>query len=192
MLTESNLPTRYGEFTVRVYDSGYEDFPHLVFFTKNYDSKNVVDVRVHSECMTGDVFGSARCDCGEQLDFAMRWIQEHEGVLIYLRQEGRGIGLVNKLKAYNLQDQGFNTCDANTELGFEEDSRTYEMAVKMLEELNISAIRLLTNNPEKLKELGDSGIKVVDRIPVEIAPNSTNESYLRVKKDLMGHFLRFD
>ena len=192
MLTESYLPTRYGDFTVRAYDSGHEDFPHLVFFTKDYSTKEAVGVRIHSECMTGDVFGSARCECGEQLEFSMKWIQQHEGVLIYLRQEGRGIGLVNKLKAYNLQDQGFNTCDANTELGLPEDARTYEVAIEMLEDLRISKVKLLTNNPLKLNSLEEAGIQVVERVPIEIPPTPTNESYLRVKKDLMGHMLKLD
>lgn len=183
------MPTKHGEFLVRAYESEYQDFPHLVFYTKDYFKKKVSDVRIHSECMTGDVFGSSRCDCGEQLDYSLQWIKEHEGALLYLRQEGRGIGLVNKLKAYNLQDEGLDTCEANKALGFEEDLRTYEMATTMLNDLDISQVRLLTNNPLKLDSLEASGIRISERLPIEIEPNDVNRDYLKVKKNSMNHML---
>ena len=189
MIVKSKLPTRFGEFELRAYESDHIDFPHLALYTKNYASKKVSDVRIHSECMTGDVFMSSRCDCGEQLHYAMEWIQKNEGVIIYLRQEGRGIGLINKLKAYNLQDAGLNTCDANTKLGFREDGRNYTIAAEILQDLGVNEVRLLTNNPDKISELEKFSIRVADRLPIEIHPNSENESYLKTKKDLMGHML---
>lgn len=146
-------------------------------------------VRVHSECFTGDVLGSQRCDCGSQLHKSLEIITREKGVLIYLRQEGRGIGLINKLKAYNLQDEGFNTIDANHQLGFETDEREYHIATLILRDLGIRRIRLLTNNPEKVNSLVREGIEIVDRVPLLVVPNEDNEEYLRVKRDLMGHFL---
>lgn len=183
------LPTKYGDFHVKAFDSEFPDFPHIALYTNGIDEKEVVDVRIHSECMTGDVFGSSKCDCGEQLDYAMRWMQEHEGIILYMRQEGRGIGLINKLKAYNLQEQGLNTREANVELGFEEDGRKYDVAFGMLKNLGISKIRLLTNNPLKINGLEDFGIEVIARIKIEIEPNETNKSYLHTKKNEMGHLL---
>ena len=190
MIVKTKLPTSVGQFEISAYESDFSNFPHLALHTPNFSAKKVVDVRIHSECMTGDVFMSSRCDCGDQLHYAMDWIQKNEGIIVYLRQEGRGIGLVNKLKAYNLQDAGLNTCDANTELGFAEDARSYEMAAKILKDLNVTEIRLLTNNPKKIDAVENLGIKVIDRIPVEINPNDVNESYLKTKKDRMGHMLK--
>ena len=188
-LVESVLPTRYGNFIVKAYNSGIDMFPNLALFTKNYNNKDVVDVRIHSECMTGDVFGSSKCDCGEQLDFSMKWIQRHGGILVYLRQEGRGIGLVNKLMAYNLQNQGHSTKQANIELGFHSDLRSYEEALRILEEMKVKQIRLLTNNPEKIKAFENKEVEMVSRIPIEFEPKPENISYLQTKKLEMGHLL---
>ncbi|MFT4848133.1 MAG: 3,4-dihydroxy 2-butanone 4-phosphate synthase/GTP cyclohydrolase II [Sediminicola sp.] len=188
-IVKSRLPTKFGEFNVKAYKAKVDEFPNLALYTLNYDIEAVVDVRIHSECMTGDVFGSSKCDCGEQLDYSMKWVQEHEGIIIYLRQEGRGIGLVNKLHAYNLQDKGFDTKQANLELGFHEDSRDYAVAIEILHDLNIKEIRLLTNNPSKINAFDNSGIKIKERIPIETRVNPDNIEYLRTKKDKMGHLL---
>ena len=161
-LVQTKLSTKFGPFDVKAYSSVYEDFPHLVLMKGNISKQEVVDVRIHSECMTGDVFSSTRCECGDQLDFSMQWVQKHGGIIIYLRQEGRGIGLVNKLKAYNLQDQGLNTMEANIHLGFHSDARNYDEAIEILEDLNVKRIRLLTNNPEKINAFDDSDIKILD------------------------------
>lgn len=189
-LAETILPTRYGTFDMIAYDSGVQDFPHLalVNLEARYDNE-IVAVRVHSECMTGDVFGSVRCECGEQLELAMAYLGRHGGVLVYLRQEGRGIGLINKMQAYNLQDQGFNTKEANEHLGFHSDPRDYTIAVEMLKNLGIHRIRLMTNNPSKIHSFAGSHIDIVDRIPIEIPPRKENIGYLRTKKEIMGHML---
>ena len=191
---QSNLPTRFGEFTVKAYQSEFEYFPHLALMPSklNTFSENTVDVRIHSECMTGDVFGSTRCDCGEQLDFSMKWVQKHGGIILYLRQEGRGIGLENKLLAYNLQEKGYNTREANLHLGFHSDARSYTPAIQILEDLGVKSIRLITNNPEKLSAFENTRIKVVGRIPIEIQPLDTNIDYLKTKKFEMGHLLTID
>jgi GTP cyclohydrolase II len=146
-------------------------------------------VRVHSECLTGDLLGSTRCDCGEQLHRALEMIHRQKGVLLYLRQEGRGIGLINKLKAYNLQDGGLNTVDANHQLGFEADARTYDKAALILQDLGLSKIRLLTNNPRKVASLRKDGIEICERLSLQIEPSEINEKYLQTKKDVLGHLL---
>jgi GTP cyclohydrolase II len=182
------IPTRYGTFTMYAYAASPDaPMPELAFVAEGFDPTRSVPVRIHSECMTGDVFGSRRCDCGEQLDAALRIAGERGGVVLYLRQEGRGIGLINKLRAYNLQDQGLNTADANTHLGFEVDARQYATAIFMLQDLSIQAVELMTNNPEKVAALEQSPIQVTGRIPIIIAPHAENADYLRTKKDLMGH-----
>ena len=188
-LVESNLPTVHGQFIVKAYKSDIDQFPHLALLTPEISEKDIVDVRIHSECMTGDLFGSIKCDCGEQLDYSMNWVQKHGGVILYLRQEGRGIGLVNKLRAYNIQGNGFNTKEANIELGFHPDNRSYELAILMLKDLGIKRIRLLTNNPEKIKAFDDSGITLVERLSIEIDPGPENRKYLNTKMLEMGHFL---
>ncbi len=188
-LVESRLPTKHGLFDVLAFKSEFHTFPHIVLKKGDISSKEIIDVRIHSECMTGDVFSSLRCECGDQLDFSMNWIQNHGGLLIYLRQEGRGIGLVNKLKAYNLQDKGLNTKEANLTLGFHSDLRTYEVAVDILRFLKVGKIRLLTNNPEKIDAFKDSGVTIIDRIPIEISPSAENLKYLKTKKVEMGHLL---
>jgi GTP cyclohydrolase II len=170
------------------FDSGSEEQPHLSLHNSGIRSE-VVNVRIHSECITGDVFGSARCDCGEQLNASLKYIEQHGGILIYLRQEGRGIGLVNKLKAYNLQDDGFDTIVANHQLGFATDLRRYDAAIAMLKHFGISRINLMTNNPEKLEAFNDSGIHVASRISLVIQSIPDNERYLQTKKDSLGHMI---
>lgn len=171
-------------------DSPEDNSPHFAIVSEHFDPFQPVLVRVHSECITGDLFGSHRCDCGEQLQKSLELISKEGGVLIYLRQEGRGIGIINKLKAYNLQDQGINTVDANTHLGFEADERTYETAIVILKDLGIKKIRLLTNNPSKLTAFEHSDVEVIERIPLEITPREENRYYLETKKSLMGHILK--
>ena len=186
----SSIPTSSGLWYIDAYaDSDTDPMPHLALYPPGLNPQSIVTVRVHSECLTGDLFGSRRCDCGEQLEKSLQVITKEKGVLIYLRQEGRGIGLINKLKAYNLQDEGFNTIDANHQLGFETDERTYHMATIILQDLGIKNIRLLTNNPEKMDSLTRGGIHIVDRMPLMIEPTEDNEDYLRIKRDLMGHLL---
>ena len=165
------------------------EMPHLALSHGDWETDEAVLVRIHSECMTGDVFGSVRCDCGEQLEAAMTKVVEEGGIVLYLRQEGRGIGLVNKMHAYNLQDQGFNTAEANTELGFEVDSREFDIAIKILEDLGVSKVRLMTNNPEKLAAFDDTSVSIVERVPLEIPPRQENKFYLSTKKRVMGHLL---
>jgi 3,4-dihydroxy 2-butanone 4-phosphate synthase / GTP cyclohydrolase II len=186
----SSIPTDSGIWYIDAYaDTPNDPMPHLALYPPGLNPDEVVIVRVHSECLTGDLFGSLRCDCGAQLERSLAVITREKGVLIYLRQEGRGIGLINKLKAYNLQDEGFNTIDANHQLGFESDEREYHIATFILKDLGIRSIKLLTNNPEKVISLQKEGIDIQDRIPLMIEPNEENEEYLRVKRDLMGHLL---
>ncbi len=186
----SSIPTAAGLMYIDAYaEDSHDPMPHLAIYPPGLDPAGIVMVRVHSECLTGDLFGSQRCDCGYQLAKSLEVITREKGVLIYLRQEGRGIGLINKLKAYNLQDEGFNTVDANHQLGFETDTREYHIATLILRDLGISRIRLLTNNPEKVNFLSREGIEITDRIPLMTEPNIDNEKYLQVKRDLMGHLL---
>lgn len=188
-LADSGLPTVYGEFEMIAYDSGKEDFPHVVLHNVSLDTDGAINVRVHSECMTGDLFASVRCDCGEQLDTSMQYFQKNGGLLIYLRQEGRGIGLVNKMKAYNLQDEGMDTIKANHALGFHTDERDYSAAIEILKDLGIKKINLLTNNPEKIDAFDGSEVEVSQRIQIEIAPRKENHGYLKTKQKDMGHFM---
>lgn len=186
----ARIPTSRGLWFIDAYaeDAG-EPMPHLAIYPPGVDPSRPVVVRVHSECLTGDLLGSQRCDCGAQLAGSLDVISREKGVLIYLRQEGRGIGLINKLKAYNLQDEGLNTIDANHQLGFESDERSYGIAAFILRDLGITRIRLLTNNPEKITSISGDGIVIIDRIPLAIEPTTANEAYLRAKRDLMGHLL---
>lgn len=187
---EAGIPTNWGVFNMVAYsDESSEPMPHLALVHPEIDTNEPVYLRIHSECLTGDLFGSHRCDCGEQLDKAMQVVAEKKGVILYLRQEGRGIGLINKLKAYNLQDQGLNTADANVHLGLKVDARQYGIAVEIMKDLGIQAIHLLTNNPLKIEAIEHSAIKVVSRIPIVIEPKEENKAYLKTKKDLMGHLL---
>jgi GTP cyclohydrolase II len=183
----AGLPTRYGTFEVFVYDTP-ERKEHVALALGAIDDGEAVLVRVHSECLTGDVFGSSRCDCGEQLADSLRLLQEQgRGVLLYLRQEGRGIGLANKISAYALQERGLDTVEANLALGLPEDGRDYRVAAEMLFELGVRRARLLTNNPAKVEGLERHGLEVVERVPLGITPNPSNLGYLRTKREKMGH-----
>ena len=188
-LVRANLPSESGNYKIVAFDSGRSEMPHLAVISDKTDFGGVVDIRIHSECLTGDVFGSRRCDCGDQLHAAMKHISEHGGVVVYLRQEGRGIGLVNKLKAYNLQDEGMDTAEANIALGFHVDERDFTPAVKILNSLKIKKVRVLTNNPDKFDVLTSSGIEVVERIALTTPRHSENEFYLNTKKNVFGHWL---
>ena len=170
-------------------DNPDERMPHVAFVAEGFDPSQPVPVRIHSECMTGDVFGSRRCDCGEQLEASLQIVGQRGGVLVYLRQEGRGIGLINKLKAYNLQDLGLNTAEANTHLGFDVDARQYECAIFILQDLGIDTVELITNNPDKVEALRHSPIAVAARIPLVVEPHDDNRGYLVTKQELMGHLL---
>lgn len=191
-IAEAHLPTEYGEFTVMVYREileGDRCKDHIVLLRGGANGK-VPLVRIHSQCMTGDTLGSLRCDCGLQLDKALSMIgQEENGVLIYLMQEGRGIGLANKIKAYALQDRGADTVEANHQLGFAADMRTYDVAGRILADLGICRIRLLTNNPDKIIDLAAMGIEITERVALEIEPNDHNRDYLETKKRKLGHLL---
>jgi GTP cyclohydrolase II len=180
----ATLPTKYGTFKIQAFKDA-DTKEHLAIFTDNLSDTPVV--RVHSECLTGDAIGSVKCDCGEQLAFAQALIAKEGGMIIYHRQEGRNIGLLNKVNAYALQDKGFDTIEANHQLGFKADERTYEVVEFILKYFGIDKLKLLTNNPRKIESLGD--IKIVERLPIKIAPNPHNEAYLKVKKDQMGHLL---
>jgi 3,4-dihydroxy 2-butanone 4-phosphate synthase/GTP cyclohydrolase II len=189
-VVSTRLPTAFGEFDVVGYRSLVDDKHHVAMVKGAVDWQKDVLVRVHSECLTGDVFHSLRCDCGEQLESALAMIEsEGQGVLLYLAQEGRGIGLLNKLKAYNLQDQGLDTVDANLELGLPVDLRDYGIGAQILSDLGLSSIRILTNNPKKIRGLEGYGLSVTDQIPIQHEPNPHNEAYLRAKRDRLGHSL---
>jgi 3,4-dihydroxy 2-butanone 4-phosphate synthase/GTP cyclohydrolase II len=186
----AHLPTTHGDFGVIVYESDIDPQHHVALVKGNITSEDEVLVRVHSECLTSDVFGSVRCDCGPQVRQAMHIIEkEGKGVVLYMRQEGRGIGLVNKIKAYTLQDDGFDTVEANEALGFKPDLRDYGIGAQILIDLGVRKMRLLTNNPRKVKGLEGFGLQIVERVPIEIPPNGTNSKYLKVKKDKLGHLL---
>jgi len=179
----ANLPSKFGDFKVKAFKEGSKE--HLVIYKNELEKVPVV--RVHSECLTGDAIGSLKCDCRDQLEFALKLANETNGMVIYLRQEGRNIGLLNKINAYALQDEGLNTVEANHQLGFEADERTYEMVTYILHHFGIHKIKLLTNNPHKISSIAD--IEIVERVPIIMDSNEYNAEYLGVKKDEMGHLI---
>ncbi|NIN01070.1 MAG: bifunctional 3,4-dihydroxy-2-butanone-4-phosphate synthase/GTP cyclohydrolase II [candidate division Zixibacteria bacterium] len=185
-----DFPTKFGHFKLHLYKSVIDEHHHLALEKGEVKGKENVLVRVHSQCLTGDVFGSARCDCGDQLSHALGMIErENLGVFLYMRQEGRGIGLSNKIRAYQLQDCGLDTVQANLELGFEPDLRDYGIGAQILVDLGLSTVRLITNNPKKIIGIEGYGLKVKERIPTEVAPTPKNIKYLETKRDKLGHFL---
>ncbi|MBI1730323.1 GTP cyclohydrolase II [Candidatus Acetothermia bacterium] len=186
----ADLPSRFGHFQVIAFYNNLDDKEHAVFVKGDVVGKEDVPVRLHSECLTGDAVGSLRCDCRDQLEESLRYIGNLDnGLLLYLRQEGRGIGFINKIKAYQLQDFGYDTVEANEMLGFKADEREYKIAAHMLYSLKVKSIKLITNNPEKIKSLEQYGIKVAKRVPIVIEPNEFNRFYLETKRQKSGHLL---
>ena len=189
-LVKTRIPTKHGEFVLHYYSNNLDKKEHIAFVKGDVANKQDVPVRIHSECFTGDVLGSRRCDCGEQLDMALQLIdQAGYGILIYLRQEGRGIGLLKKLQAYNLQDEGLDTVDANIHLGHLADEREYDLAALMLEDLKVKSVSLITNNPNKIDELVKLGVQVSKRIPIETNVHDDNLDYLKTKVEKKSHML---
>jgi 3,4-dihydroxy 2-butanone 4-phosphate synthase/GTP cyclohydrolase II len=189
-ISEAEMPTDYGNFRIYAYESEVEDKTHIALVKGNIEGADEVPVRVHSECLTGDVFGSRRCDCGSQLHKAMEYIEKTgTGIILYLRQEGRGIGLGNKIKAYHLQDKGLDTVEANIKLGFPSDLRNYGIGAQILVDLGCTKIKLITNNPKKIIGIEGYGLEVTGRIPLEITPREENRFYLETKRDRMGHLI---
>ena len=190
LYAKAKMPTKYGEFEILTYVNKITKEHHVVLTMGDISSGEDVLCRVHSECLTGDALGSKRCDCGEQYDYAMRKIaEEGRGIMVYMRQEGRGIGLVNKLRAYELQDSGLDTVDANIALGFRDDMREYYEAYQMLKNLGVKSIKIMTNNPDKIKYLNNYGLEIKDRIPIQIEASEYDAFYLKTKKERMGHIL---
>ena len=190
---ESNVPTEYGLFKMIAFAEDVNDWmPQVALISESTNFDQPVNVRFHSERITGEVFHSKKCECGQQLDSAMRYMQKHGGIIVYLRQEGRNIGIINKLKAYSLQEQGLDTVEANLQLGLPADDRDFKVAVHILEQLGVKEINLLTNNPEKIKAVQESSIILKDRIPLQIEANENSREYLKTKKEYFGHLLDDD
>jgi GTP cyclohydrolase II len=188
----AELPTRFGDFQVVAFENNRDDKEHIAIIKGDAIGASDVPVRLHSECLTGDALGSLRCDCRDQLEAALLMIGRMErGIVLYLRQEGRGIGLINKIRAYRLQDQGLDTVEANLALGFRDDERDYAIAAHMLRALKIQSLRLITNNPRKIQQLTDYGIQITDRIPLVMEPNHHNLFYLQTKASKSGHLIDF-
>ena len=183
----ANLPTKYGNFRIKAYKDGNQE--HLAIMSLDFETLEAPFVRIHSECLTGDTLGSLKCDCQNQLDLSLKFIAKNGGLVIYHRQEGRNIGLVNKVNAYALQDKGRNTIEANIELGFKEDERDYRVVGYIFENLGIKKLKLITNNPAKLKYVESLGVEIVERIPAITKSNKYNELYLSTKKEKMGHLI---
>tara|TARA_X000000368_G_scaffold347944_1_gene287587 strand:+ start:1579 stop:2166 length:588 start_codon:yes stop_codon:yes gene_type:complete len=189
-IEQSKLPTRWGEFNIHAFEDPFKGKEHVAITMGDCNSGEPLLLRIHSECLTGDAFGSLRCDCGEQLDQALKMISERKrGAILYLRQEGRGIGLVNKIRAYNLQDQGADTVEANEQLGFGADMRDYSICGPMLKHIGVKSVILMTNNPRKIKALENMGIKISGRAPIETERNPHNSRYLSTKSGKLGHYL---
>ncbi|MFP4598815.1 MAG: GTP cyclohydrolase II [Persicimonas sp.] len=187
---EASLPTRYGKFRIVAFVNNRDFKEHIAIVKGEVDGHEAVPTRVHSECLTGDVFGSLKCDCGEQLDHALEVLADSDlGVILYLRQEGRGIGLANKIKAYSLQDEGMDTVEANLHLGFDDDLRDYGVAAEMLRILGVDSVELITNNPRKVEGLEREGLTISDRRPIKVLPNPHNVRYLETKRKKSGHIL---
>lgn len=187
---ESNVPTQFGEFRMMAFSEDDKNWmPHMALIAKDTNLEKPTNVRIHSECITGEVFHSKKCECGEQLDSAMKYMQENGGIILYLRQEGRNIGIINKLKAYALQENGLDTVQANLQLGLPADNRDFSAAIDMLEQIGVKSVNLMTNNPEKIKFIKDSNIAYNSRIPLQIKSNDASASYLKTKRDYFGHLL---
>ena len=183
----ANLPTKYGKFKIKAYKDGNQE--HLAIMSQDFETLDAPYVRIHSECLTGDTLGSLKCDCQNQLDLSLKFIAQQGGLVIYHRQEGRNIGLVNKVNAYALQDQGRNTIQANLELGFGEDDRDYSIVGHIFNDLGVKKLKLITNNPKKIQYVESLGIEIIERIPAITKSNKYNEAYLFTKKEKMGHML---
>ena len=183
----ANLPTKYGKFKIKAYKDGNQE--HLAIMSQDFENIDSPYVRIHSECLTGDTLGSLKCDCQNQLDLSLKFIAQQGGLVIYHRQEGRNIGLVNKVNAYALQDQGRNTIQANLELGFGEDDRDYSIVGHIFKDLGVKKLKLITNNPKKIQYVESLGIEIIERIPAITKSNQYNEAYLLTKKEKMGHIL---
>ena len=183
----ANLPTKYGKFKIKAYKDGNQE--HLAIMSQDFETLDAPYVRIHSECLTGDTLGSLKCDCQNQLDLSLKFIAQEGGLVIYHRQEGRNIGLVNKVNAYALQDQGRNTIQANLELGFGEDDRDYSIVGHIFKDLGVKKLKLITNNPKKIQYVESLGIEIIERIPAITKSNQYNEAYLLTKKEKMGHIL---